>query len=88
MPRKTKARETAPAEPRYVPTDEAIMQMIAAGNGEVMRRDLARKLGHRADFGSTLMRLKRRDRIELLTKETHNNRVIAIVRARIYGARP
>lgn len=50
-------------------TDELIILTIANAGGEITRRDLTKKAGHRIDFDSALWRLERTGRIELLQKQ-------------------
>lgn len=61
-------------------TDEAVLGTLADEDGEMMRRDLARKLGHRHDFASALARLSRTGKIELVTKDGPGRRAKAYVR--------
>jgi hypothetical protein len=65
---------------RDKPTDEAVVGVLVEANGELHRRDLARKLGHRHDFASALARLSRRNKIELITKDTPGRRPQPVVR--------
>ena len=50
---------------RNTSTDDAIIQIVAAAGGEVSRRMIVRKMGHRAELSAALNRLARRGAIEL-----------------------
>lgn len=65
---------------RDKPTDDAVVGVLIDADGEMHRRDLARKLGHRYDFASALARLSRRGKIELVTKDTPGRRPQPVVR--------
>lgn len=61
-------------------TDEAIVGLLADSNGEMNRRDLSRKIGHRYDFSSALARLTRKGKIELVAIEHPGRRPQPVVR--------
>jgi uncharacterized membrane protein len=78
---KAKRKPARPSgEFRNISTDDAIIKLVAAAGGEIARRVLVRKLGHRADFAAALGRLERRGAAELLSIEKQGDRSLAKVR--------
>lgn len=65
---------------RDLSTDDAIVTLVAAGGGDVARRDIARRLGQRIDLASSLLRLQRRGVIEMVSMPTPGRRPLAKVR--------
>lgn len=75
-------KATKQPDPRWrnLPTDDAVLGVLADEDGEMTKRDLARKLGHRYDFSSALARLKRTNKIEIISKDHPGRRASAYVR--------
>ena len=65
---------------RDMSTDAVIVEIIVRGKGEMLRRELARKIAHRFDFGAALARLARSGVIELVEKNIPGRRALSIVR--------
>ena len=68
------------AQLRDLPTDELIVKLLVNVRGEMLRRELARRVGHRFDFAAALGRLARLGNIELVSKAMPGRRPQQIVR--------
>lgn len=51
---------------RDLSTDDAIIALLAANSGDIPRRDIVRKFGHRRDLAAALHRLTRKQSVEVL----------------------
>jgi len=76
----SKKRKQQEARWRNLPTDEVVIALLTASGGEMLRRELARRLGHRYDFAAALARLSRLGSIELIGKAMPGRRPQQIVR--------
>lgn len=65
---------------RDLPTDAVIVEILVREKGEMLRRELARKIAHRFDFGAALARLSRSGVIELIEKNIPGRRALSVVR--------
>lgn len=65
---------------RDLPTDAVIVEILVLEKGEMLRRELARRIAQRFDFGAALARLSRSGKIEMVTKALPGRRPQSLVR--------
>jgi hypothetical protein len=65
---------------RDLSTDDAIIKLLAANSGDMTRRDIVRKFGHRGDLVAALHRLARRKEIESVRVQQRGKRPVERVR--------
>lgn len=63
-----------------LPTDAVVIEILVLAKGEMLRRDLARRIAHRFDFGAALARLSRSGKIEMVSKSMPGRKPQSIVR--------
>lgn len=61
-------------------TDAAIVALVAKGGGDVMRRDIVRRLGQRVDLAVALQRLSRAGIIEVVNVPVPGRRPLSRIR--------